>query len=305
MPSTEQIGSVSIERYGQIVERLREAVEKLSKSSFIIGDGALEVVPMQDHGGRSVRDDLFGVSAWLHRLSEDVNVPYNTLKSYRWVASRWPEQHRCSGVAFSTHQTLAAISDDEERWAAVKNPPLDERTGKRRWTPETSRQRVGYHGPGPETAQEKVEAVHDLVADEQVAAQVATDLLRRPSVAFKAMTDDTARHQVNHAQVEQSRQLREAHEQQLEGAEEPFEPTVRRINHALEFLDLVGACQRFVAATGRIVPSLRERPFSDDERDTVHRNVDRVRATCEWILTAVDTGQVDVDEELAKLLRGE
>jgi len=33
--------------------------------------GALEVVPMQEHGGRSVGDDLFGVSAWLHRLSED------------------------------------------------------------------------------------------------------------------------------------------------------------------------------------------------------------------------------------------
>jgi hypothetical protein len=54
---------------------------------------------------------------------------------------------------------------------------------------ETARQRVGYHGPGPETVQEKIEAVHDLVADEQVAAQVATDLLRRLSVAFKAMPD--------------------------------------------------------------------------------------------------------------------
>ncbi|MGV4989068.1 DUF6192 family protein [Streptomyces sp. NRAIS3] len=305
VPSTEKVGNVSVGRYEQIVERLREAAEKLSKSSFIIGDGALEVVPMQEHGGRSVGDDLFGVSAWLHRLSEDIDVPYNTIKEYRWVASRWPERHRCPGVAFSTHQILAAISDPEERWAAIKNPPLDVRTGKRRWTPETARQRVGYHGPGPETVQEKIEAVHDLVADEQVAAQVATDLLRRPSVAFKAMTDNTARHQVNHAQVEQSRQLREADEQQLTGSVGPFEPEVRRINHALEFLDLVGACQRFVAATGRIVPSLRERRFSEDERETVHRNVDRVRATCEWITTAVDTGEVDVDEELAKLLRGE
>ncbi|MBC9718897.1 RacO protein [Streptomyces sp. TRM66268-LWL] len=299
------VGSVSVDQYEQIVARLRDAVEKLPKSQFIIGDGALEVCPMQDHGGRSVGDDLFGVSAWLRRLSEDINVPYNTLRSYRWVASRWPEQQRCPGVAFSIHQTLAAISDDEERWKAIKTPPLDERTGMRRWTPETSRQRVGYHGPGPETAQEKIEAVHDLVADEQVATQVATDLLRRPSVAFKAMRDDTARHQVNHAQVEQARQLREMNEAELTGEPEPFAPAVRRINHALEFLDLVAACQRFVAATGRIVPSLRERPFSDDERDTVHRNVDRVRATCEWILTAVDTGQVDVDEELAKLLRGE
>ncbi|MCX5441161.1 DUF6192 family protein [Streptomyces sp. NBC_01280] len=38
------------------------------------------------------------------------------------MASRWPEQHRCSGMASSTHQTLAAVSDDEERWAAIKNP---------------------------------------------------------------------------------------------------------------------------------------------------------------------------------------
>ncbi|WP_055566388.1 hypothetical protein [Streptomyces atriruber] len=84
LPSSEMVGNVNVDRYEQIVERLREAVEKfekLSKSSFIIGDGALEVVPMQDHGGRSVRDGLFGVSAWLHRLSEDVNVPCNTLKS--------------------------------------------------------------------------------------------------------------------------------------------------------------------------------------------------------------------------------
>ncbi|MFF3343624.1 hypothetical protein [Streptomyces flavidovirens] len=88
VPSSGMVGSVSVDRYERIVERLREAAEKLSKSSFIIGDGALQVVPMQEHGGRSVGDDLFGVSAWLHRLSEDIDVPYNTIKEYRWVASR-------------------------------------------------------------------------------------------------------------------------------------------------------------------------------------------------------------------------
>ncbi|MFE9371257.1 DUF6192 family protein [Streptomyces sp. NPDC006711] len=35
----------------------------------------------------------------------------------------------------------------------------------------------------------------------------------------------------------------------------PPRPAVARLP---EFLDLVGACRRFVAATGRIVPSLRE-----------------------------------------------
>lgn len=222
---TEKVGNVSLERYGQILARLREAVENSSKNQFIIGDGASEIVPMQEHGGRSAGDDLFGVSAWLHRRSEDISVPVNTIKGYRRVASRWPERHRCPQVPFSIHQTLAAIRDERERFEAIRHPPLDERTGKRRWTPDTSRQRVGYHGPHPETVLEKVEAVHDLVADEQVAVQVATDLLRRPEVAFRTMTDSTARHQVNHAQVEQARQASDAHEQELTGSEPPWSPS--------------------------------------------------------------------------------
>ncbi|WP_239135384.1 DUF6192 family protein [Streptomyces sp. SID12488] len=47
------------------------------------------------------------------------------------------------------------------------------------------------------------------------------------------------------------------------------------------------------------------RRLSEDEREVIHRNVDRVRATCEWIVTAVDSGHLDMDEELTKLLRGE
>ncbi len=106
-----------------------------------------------------------------------------------------------------------------------RKPPLDERTGSRRWTPETVRRRVGYHGPEPETVQEKVDAVHDLVADEQVATLVATDLLRRPDVAFQAMTDDTARHQVNHAQVGQAREPSER--------ESPIAPAVKHFGHVM------------------------------------------------------------------------
>jgi hypothetical protein len=37
----------------------------------------------------------------------------------------------------------------------------------------------------------------------------------------------------------------------------------------------------------------------------VHENVAKVRATLDWIETAVDTGKVDMDGELARMLRGE
>ncbi|MEE1836286.1 DUF6192 family protein [Streptomyces sp. SP17KL33] len=43
-------------------------------------------------------------------------------------------------------------------------------------------------------------------------------------------------------------------------------PAVNRIEHAIEYLDLVGACQRFVTTTGRIVPQLRDRRLSSSCR---------------------------------------
>jgi len=85
----------------------------------------------------------------------------------------------------------------------------------------------------------------------------------------------------------------------------PVAPAVRRIDRTVEFLDLVTACHSFVAAAGRTVPGLRDRTLGDDERTIVHQNIAKVRATLDWIETAVDTGKVDMDEELTRLLRGE
>lgn len=73
----------------------------------------------------------------------------------------------------------------------------------------------------------------------------------------------------------------------------------------MEFLDLVTACHAFVAAAGRGVPGLRDRQLGDDEQAVMRENCARVRATLDWIETAVDTGKVDVDGELARLLQGE
>ncbi|WP_244207373.1 DUF6192 family protein, partial [Streptomyces swartbergensis] len=148
--------------------------------------------------------------------------------------------------------------------------------------------------------EDKVRVVEELTRDDHVAAEVTTGLLRRPDIAFRAMSDDTARHQVNHAQVERGRQAREDFDENS-----PVAPAIRSIDRSVEFLDLVTACHAFVAAAGRVVPGMRDRQLGDDERVIVHENVARVRATLDWIETAVDTGKVDVDDELARLLRSE
>ncbi|MFE6946518.1 DUF6192 family protein [Streptomyces chartreusis] len=36
-------------------------------------------------------------------------------------------------------------------------------------------------------------------------------------------------------------------------------------------MDLIGACQRFVAAADRLVPSMRGRRLSEDERELIRR----------------------------------
>ncbi|RST20770.1 RacO protein [Streptomyces sp. WAC04770] len=326
------VGEVTLSRYEQIVAELRDVVEQQSRGQFTIGDRALEIEPMQKRGGHQAGDPEWSVNATLTRLAEDIGLKFSSVKSARWVASRWPAGHRRPDVSWTVHRVLAYIERDEERFASILTPP----EGKTRWTCDDASRRVGNQVENPVTAQEKISAIHSLAQDDKVAAavtsvfltrpevtaevtpvdkarvveeftrdeQVATttarNLLRRPDVAFKTMSDDHVRFQVNHAQNERSRQARQHFEDTS-----PVAPAVRNIDRTVEFLDLVTACHAFVAAAGRTVPGLRDRNLSEDEGTIVHQNIAKVRATLDWIETAVDTGKVDMDDELAAILRGE
>lgn len=122
---------------------------------------------------------------------------------------------------------------------------------------------MGWKVDSPESVQEKVEAIHDLAADDAVAAVVTTGFLRRPAVANKAMADDTARHAVNEAQFDRFRQ-------QAQFVHEEAAPQLQRMEHSAQFMDLVAACAQFVTTAGRIVPNLRGERY-DAERDTIGR----------------------------------
>ncbi|MFF4806137.1 DUF6192 family protein [Streptomyces sp. NPDC001351] len=330
----EKVGAVSQSRYDEIVAELRQVVEQQTRGSFTIGDRALEIEPMRERGGQHAApgQELFTVRETLFRLAEDIGLAYKSVESARWTASRWPKEHRQAGVSFRVHRILGQIENEAERFATIAKPPA----GGTRWTVDEANRRVGRQVERPTSPQEKITAIHSLARDEEVAATVTTDflkrpmvaakvsaaekarvveeftrdevaattaatnLLRRPDVAFRAMSDDTARFHVNQAQNERSRQAREHFEDTS-----PVVPAIRHIDRTVEFLDLVTACHSFVAAAGRTVPGLRDRTLNDDERTIVHQNVAKVRATLDWIETAVDTGKVDMDDELARLLRGE
>ncbi|WP_332836439.1 DUF6192 family protein [Streptomyces capitiformicae] len=51
----------------------------------------------------------------------------------------------------------------------MAHPPRDEATGRRRWTPDAAKRRVGHQVAKPVSTQEKVNAIHTLARDEEVA----------------------------------------------------------------------------------------------------------------------------------------
>jgi hypothetical protein len=61
---------------------------------------------------------------------------------------------------------------------------------------------------------------------------------------------------------------------------------------------------QFVATAGRIVPNLRGEHYDDAERDTIGRGLARVRAAADWVENAVTRREVNLDEQLTKLLKG-
>ncbi|MFZ3555939.1 DUF6192 family protein [Streptomyces sp. BH055] len=185
----DKVGSVSASRYAQIAAELRKLVEVASRIQFAIGDYALEVEPMREQGGQEKVEAPFTVKESLFRLAEDIGVSYSMVHQTRWTASRWPEERRVAGVSYTVHRILAGIADAEERFEAIGTPPA----GKSRWSPDEANRRAGRQAVKPVTPQEKVSAIHTLAKDEQVAATVTGDLLRRPAVVAQVRPEDKLR----------------------------------------------------------------------------------------------------------------
>lgn len=168
---------------------LRKLVETASRIQFAIGDCALEAEPMREYGGQEKSEAPFTVKEPLFRLAEDIGVSYSMVNQTRWAASRWPEERRVAGVSYTVHRILAGTADEEERFEAIGTPPA----GKSRWTPGEANRRAGRQVVKPVTPQEKVSAIHTLAKDEEVAATVTGDLLRRPAVVAQVRPEDKVR----------------------------------------------------------------------------------------------------------------
>ncbi|MFC5220154.1 DUF6192 family protein [Streptomyces coerulescens] len=308
------IGNVAASRYHELVASSLRQVEVHCAAQWALGDAALEIEPMREWGGHlRVPEDGQSVEEALRFFAEDVGLSVSTVRTYRWVAAKWPAERRVAGVSWEVHKILASAEDPFE---VIAHPPLNERTGCRSWDGDAAKRVVGWKTSVPVTVDEKVEAVADLVRDEAVACRVVVDLLKRREVALVAMRGGDARYMVNEIQFEQAdedddldEEFRDvlAHEREDDGDGERFDDPaaiVRGWHKQMEFADLMAICQGFIAGAARLVPKPRGHEFSERQHAQVGSTLEKLRATADWIETAVATGRTGLDEALAQLLRG-
>ncbi|MER6046637.1 DUF6192 family protein [Streptomyces sp. NPDC001793] len=139
-----------------------------------------------------------------------------------------PKGQRQEGVSFEVHRILASAPDAYE---LIKSPPVNERTGRSQRSGHAAKRAAGWSTATPVAVEEKAEAIRDLVEEEGEG-----DWWDEP---------------------------------ELEGEDEgeDCDPArgVRGFHRAMEFTDLIGVCQGFVAGAGRLVPKLRGREFTESQ----------------------------------------
>lgn len=94
------VGSVTRDRYDELVKLGRDWVATMSSAQWRLGDAAVEIEPMRAYGGANAsgKGDLFTVSEAIRMFAEDVGLAYTTVRSYRWVSSRRPKERRRRGL---------------------------------------------------------------------------------------------------------------------------------------------------------------------------------------------------------------
>lgn len=283
------VADYGAEKWNNLVHRGREIVDTQGATQFAVGDIALEIAPQPPPGKRlpAATYNLLGIYA------EEVGLERERLEEYRLVSAAWPEERRNRDVCWTVHSIL---SHKPNRFELIQNPPIYPRTGERRWTCDGARRALGWKTDVPESLEETVRHVQDLMKDEEVAVQVVERTMQRPEVVRQVAEKPHVRETFNRAQASG---IREAHEDTKK------RPEVRKLDEQQDVLTVLGLCSAFTSGIGRTLPRLHVANLSDEAKDSIREGLDRVRAAVDWTQHALETGSTDMDTAYMRLLREE
>ncbi|MEV4504709.1 DUF6192 family protein [Streptomyces klenkii] len=287
-------------QWAHYVKQGKSLVEEETQIQFRLGDLTLKLAPLQRPGNSDQR----GVFPVLDRYADEIGINVHTLLSYRHVAIKWPPENRAPDVSWSIHRALDAL---EDRFELIGNPPR----GVTKWTEDKALSYAGRLPHRPLTKAEKLDRVRVLLEQDENAAEAVGELIKRPDVAHRVMSNDANKRILYRAHHEQRMEAAEARQaaayEEEEGQEET--PEVRRREPAVDYtrastevLEIIGMGTSFLVEMQRLIPELHVAEFTDREVRAILDNHRRIRAALDWCDTVVTTGEKTMDEELARIL---
>jgi hypothetical protein len=283
----DKIGNVTQRRFDNLVDQAQDVMLTMTGHQFAIGDMALEIEPMRDT--RTGRGD--GTQGSLRLFADEIGEVFDTVRDWRRVAEAWPVNQRCEDATWSVHRVMAPHPD---RFRLIRKPPLDRR-GRRRWTTDAAAKAAGR--VSNVSADTQVRKIRELASDDTVASNAAAEFLSRPHVAGRVMADPNVRRQLYQAQRD--------HDQQVQDTARERTPAIKHVEHSMHFLDLLGVGHAFVAGIKRLMPRVQSDPLTRQERDAVHHLLDQAQAAIDFCRSVINTGDLTMDEQLARLLNEE
>ncbi|MGY4954770.1 DUF6192 family protein [Streptomyces nigrescens] len=289
-------------QWARFIKQGKELVEEETQVQFRLGDLTLKMVPVQRPGANNQR----GVFPVLDRFADEIGINVHTLLTHRHVAIKWPPEHRAPGVSWCIHKALDACDD---RFEVITNPPR----GITKWTEDKALSYAGRLPHRPLTKAEKLDRVRVLLDQDENAAEAVSELIKRPDVAHRIMSNDANKRILYRAHHEQRMEaagarLAAAYEEETEEEEETTgkarrrEPAVDYTRASSEVLELIGMGTSFLVEMQRLIPELHVAEFTDREVRAILDNHRRIRAALDWCDTVVTTGEKTMDEELARIL---
>lgn len=275
---------LSDSEYTDLLAEARTVLKDMTRLQFRLGDIGLKIDPPTEE--RRERSRQF------HRFADDLGLKYKTFAMYRYVAAAWPAEHRApENACYAVHRMLATLGDRFER---IQHP----RDGAEVWTYNNAAREMNRHPNWPITPEERVEKIHDLATDDDVATEIARDLLKRPTVVSRVVEDNVTRHLLDQARVRHSQQ--QARKVEQERAEKY--PVIQELASHMECVEILGSCASFVAAIHRLLPHVLDEGLATADRQAISEALQRVSQAAGWGVTAVETGSDGLDQRLAQLL---
>ncbi|GAA1964060.1 hypothetical protein GCM10009738_44340 [Kitasatospora viridis] len=289
------------------VRKGRKLISQKSGIQFALGDLVVDALEGHSRGHGEVGEVI-------ELLAHQIGANVSTLHSYYYVAGQWPTDKRRSDVCWSVHERLAAV---RSRYILIRKDPLDPITGEHRWTVNEA-ERIARTTPGtPTNKEERLAHTRRLLHRDEDAAAAVTELLGRPEVRSRLVSDQHARHLLREAQYEHWRQVDREMEEEAglapaedaeeveESAAETVAPALRYQESPMEILRLIGSFASFFVSLQRIIPEIHAQDYNEDTKAAVLDNVHKARMLLDWCESAITTGRTDMDKALASLLEDE